>query len=248
MNTAAKALVVEHDDEQRHVPAVAESGAIFAIIERAARDPNVDIDKMERLLLMQERVLARNAKAAFASALAEMQPKLPVIGRRGVNTNTKQAYAKWEDIAESIAPVLAAHGFALTFKVNRADGMVSVTGFLFHEQGHSEETTLDLPVDTGPGRNAVQAVGSSVSYGKRYVAGALLNFVSRDMPDDDGNTSTDAPAFITDEQVVQLRELLDAKGADTAKFLKFIKLERLEQIHASAFQRVIDLVNTYKKG
>ncbi|CAB4202915.1 hypothetical protein UFOVP1623_13 [uncultured Caudovirales phage] len=63
--------------------ALTDSNAMMAIIERAARDPNIDIDKMERLMAMKERMDASRAKSAFDSALAEMQPKLPVVHKNG---------------------------------------------------------------------------------------------------------------------------------------------------------------------
>ena len=52
-------------------PPLAEQSAdpIIGMIERAARDPQVDIDKMERLVAMQERSIARAAEDALFGAL-----------------------------------------------------------------------------------------------------------------------------------------------------------------------------------
>src|SRR5690606_4042351 len=58
------------------------------------------------------------------------------------------------------------------------------TGVLLHKAGHREETTIKLPADSSGNKNAVQAVASSVSYGKRYAAGALLNLTSHGEDDD----------------------------------------------------------------
>lgn len=173
----------------REQPVVTDSAAIIQVIERAARDPNVDVEKMERLYAMAEKAAARQAEQAFNAALAAMQPTLPVIEQKG--KTDKAAYAKWEDINDAIRPMLHEHGFALSFRVNRTDQMVSITGVLRHVAGHHDETTLDLPVDTSGSKNAVQAVGSSVSYGKRYTAIALLNITSRDPKDrdDDGQAA-----------------------------------------------------------
>jgi hypothetical protein len=170
----------------RETPVATDSAAIIQVIERAALNPDVDVEKMERLYAMAERASARQAEQAFNAALAEMQPKLPVIENRGETDKSK--YAKWEDINDAIRPMLHEHGFALSFRVNRTEQMVSITGVLRHIGGHHDETTLDLPVDTSGSKNAVQAVGSSVSYGKRYTAIALLNITSRDPVDrdDDG--------------------------------------------------------------
>ena len=60
-----------------------EPTSLMEVIARASRDPSVDVDKLERLLGMAERLEARQAKQAYSTALAEMQPKLPVIEERG---------------------------------------------------------------------------------------------------------------------------------------------------------------------
>src|SRR5690242_1659800 len=91
-------------------PAPSEATAIIAMIERAATNPAVDIDKMERLFKMHADVVIRNAKTAYASALASMQPELPIIAKRGtirLGSGKNPTYALWEDINEAIRPVLA---------------------------------------------------------------------------------------------------------------------------------------------
>lgn len=159
-----------------------EAVGMLPMIERAARDPNVDVDKMERLMSMMERVESRHAEAAFATDLAEMQDELPSIGERG-NAAGRYTYALWEDINAAIKPVLKRHGFALSFRTDFTDG-ISVTGVLSHKGGHKIDTTIKLPADASGNKNAVQAVASSVSYGKRYTAGALLNLTSHGEDDD----------------------------------------------------------------
>lgn len=165
---------------------------IMEVISRAATDPSTDVDKLDRLLAMYERISDREAKAAYADALALMQPELPEIVERGgiknANKEVQSTYALWEDINREIKPILAKHGFALSFRVERIDGLVSVTGVLEHRAGHRESTTLSLPVDSSGSKNAVQAVGSSTSYGQRYTAKLLLNLTSRGA-DDDGKAA-----------------------------------------------------------
>lgn len=168
---------------------VSGSAAIIQVIERAAMNPAVDIDKMERLLQMQERIMEREAKAAFDEAFAAMQPELPIIEEHGGikdrSDKVQSTYALWEDINEAIKPVLAKYGFGISFRTGAKDGKILVTGVLAHRLGHREETSMELPSDTSGSKNAVQAVGSSTSYGKRYTAQALLNLTSRG-EDDDG--------------------------------------------------------------
>lgn len=176
------AVVQEHEGP-RFVPAPkAEGATLLAVISRAAADPHTDVDKMERLMAMYERVEAKRSEAEFASALADMQSKLPSIGERG-NAAGRYTFALWEDINTAIKPILTQHGFALSFRTDFSDG-IAVTGVLSHRSGHKETTTIKLPADASGNKNAVQAVASSVSYGKRYTAGALLNLTSHGEDDD----------------------------------------------------------------
>lgn len=212
------------------------SGGLLEVIARAARDSSVDIDKMERLISMQERVQNRNAEVAFNAALAELQPKLPVINERGGikdrSGNVQSTYALWEDVNEAIRPHLAEHGFALRFRVDRQADQISVTGILSHREGHKEETTLTLPTDTSGSKNAVQAVGSSTSYGKRYTAFALLNITSTG-EDDDGDKAGVRPRSdaVNDDTLTLLIDYCEAVGGNqSGLILSAYKVKRLDEL------------------
>lgn len=229
-----------------------ESAAIIQVIERAAMNPDVDVDKMERLYAMHERAMERQARAAFASALAEVQPKLPVIDERGGIKDragkVQSTYAKWEDIADAIRPVLHDHGFALSFRVVTTP-KVAVTGVLMHRDGHREETTMELPVDGSGSKNDVQAVGSSFSYGKRYTAIALLNITSRAAQDrdDDGRgagLSREAQAAVSDinmaEGLVELRKWKAEKYDWCAKNLQAHELKEVIALYNTRSRKMRD--------
>lgn len=238
---AATPVIIEPGRD--NAPAVvSEADAILGVIERASRDPQVDMDKMERLIAMRERLRAIDAETRFNAALAEMQDELPVIEERGkidIGRGKPQAYALWEDINEAIKPVLARHGFSLTFRTGEAENRVIVTGILRHRGGHKEETTMKLPVDTSGSKNAVQAVGSSTSYGKRYTAAALLNLTSRlaEDKDDDGNAG--GIRLISDQQFIELQTLVVETGADLPKFCSYMKVDALAKIPAKDFDRAV---------
>lgn len=197
--------------EQDQAPTtVGESATLLQVISRAAADPACDIDKMERLMAMHERMQARDAEAQFNAAMAAMQSDIPSIAERGaivVNGQKRSDYATFEDINDVIKPIMQAHGFAITFKVENTPGGLSVTGILMHRAGHRESTTMMLPLDTSGSKNAVQAVGSSTSYGKRYVMSALLNLTTRG-EDDDGHAAVPT-ANVTNVQAAGINALLD---------------------------------------
>jgi hypothetical protein len=246
--SAAELLPAETGAPQLPAP-LSEAGAIVQMIERIALNPAADIDKFERLLEMQERVAARTAKAAYDAALAVMQPELPVIAERGGIRNkdgdVQSTYALWEDINDAIKPILSRHGFALSFRVERPEGLIAVTGVLSHRDGHREETTLSLPVDSSGSKNSVQAIGSSTSYGQRYTAKLLLNLTSRGV-DDDGKAG--GSAYITDEQVGTIQELMESVGADRERFLAYIGAASIAEIPADKFKAAMAALMAKKGG
>jgi len=241
MNAVAKTEPNAVEVTQSHQAPTTEAAAILSLIERAAMNPAVDIDKMERLFEMQKQAMARAARADFDTALAMMQPELPAIDERGSIKNNagkvQSTYALWEDINDAIKPILARHGFSLTFRVKNASGMVSVTGIL-GGHNHREETTLDLPIDNSGAKNGVQSIASSTSYGQRYTAKLLLNLTSRGV-DDDGKGAGDS-------EVLQ-RAIADINLAEGVEALRKWKQERYDglskMLAPQELREVIDLYN-----
>lgn len=170
---------------------------LLSMIERAARDPSFDVEKMQQLFALQERVHERQAKQAFTDAKIEMRPFLPEITMKGMirildkdgNAKQETPFARFEDLHELVVPVLTEHGFDLKFRNGLSpEGKVRVTTVLSHRLGHEDETYFDLPHDTSGSKNAVQAIGSSTKYGMRYGTISILNLrVVGD--DDDGNAA-----------------------------------------------------------
>lgn len=193
-----------------------QSAAVIAMIERVAVDPNADIAKLEKMIELQERILDRNAKGAFASAMAAMQSEMPEVAERGKAHNTK--YATFEDINAAVRPVLEKYGFAVTFRIKQTDVSIKVTAVLSHREGHSEETDIVLPSDASGSKNAVQAVGSSVSYGKRYTMSALLNIATRG--EDDDAAGAVAVKKVTEFQARAIRERVAKAPAHVKAWMK----------------------------
>jgi hypothetical protein len=220
--------------EQRSqvVKSITTDNSIMAVISRAAADPTCDIEKMERLLAMHERMQAKTAEQAFNAAMAQMQCEIPTVFEAAVNLHTGNAYATLDDISRIVKPIMQKHGFAITFKVENLDGAISVTGILMHRDGHREQTTMTLPADIGKGRNDVQAVGSSTTYGKRYVMSALLNITTGETRDDDGQSSDGSETADMRAQVVE--DILERIGQTTTpEELKDVWQASLKVLQAS---------------
>jgi len=158
---------------------------MISMIERVAMDPNSDLTKLERMIELKERHDASSARAAFASAFAQASASFPDIPKNGKGHNN-MPYATLKDIISYTRPVLSESGLALTFGVDTSGANVIVTAKLMHKAGHTETTSIDLPKDGSGSKNAVQAVGSSQTYGQRYTAQAILGLSLGEDTEDDG--------------------------------------------------------------
>lgn len=153
------------------------------IVELASM-PDFDVAKLDKLMDLQEREMNRLAKIAFNKDFTSMQSEITTVTKSKQGHNYK--YATLEDIVDIVRPTLEKHGFAVSFGVNTTSDII-VTCTLMHKEGHSIETTMQLPADKSGSKNAVQAIGSSVSYAKRYTLSSLLNIATRD--DDDAQAA-----------------------------------------------------------
>jgi hypothetical protein len=189
---------------ENHPVPTNETAAILQVIERAATNPDVDIDKMERLFSMHERMKQREAERAFADAMAAAQAEMPVVVRNLRNNQTNSRYADIAAIAKAVNPIITKHGFSLSFgtDASRLDDHYCITCTVSHEGGHSKHYQADIPADgTGmkgnANKTATHAFGSTMSYGRRYLTLLIFNIATGD--DDDGNRAGAGPV-ITDSQ------------------------------------------------
>lgn len=215
---------------------VAQPDPVLSLIERVAMDPNASIEKLERMMAMRDKLQADNARAMFAQAFAAASSEFPMIPLNGRGDKNKP-YALLKDIISGTKPVLSKHGLALSFGVESAPDRVTVTAKLMHIGGHCETTSIELPKDQSGSKNAVQAVGSSQTYGQRYAAQAILGLSLGDDGDDDGKAAgTD---LINADQFFELKTLIDDAAADEAKFCEFLKVPNLEALPARQFAAAV---------
>jgi hypothetical protein len=117
-----------------------------------------------------------------------------------------------------LRPLLAKHGLAISFASVDNKESVTITGTI-SGWGWERSSTYTLPPDAGPGRNAVQARGSSRRYAKRYIVDDLCNVV-RKGKDDDGKGAIEA--LIDAAQITMLSSLMKRTDTDEAAFLKMM--------------------------
>jgi hypothetical protein len=213
-------------------------------LRAAVTNPQVDAEKLRELLRYEERLSAQSARIEFDRAFSQLQLVLPAIAERGFlpssNGGQGSTYARWEDINETVKPLLTKFGFAMRFRTAQTADRVSATCYLSHRGGHSEETTISLPLDSRDGKSGVHAVGSSTTYAKRYAASALLNITS--LGDDDDGVLASAPPRIDPEQLAELRSKLSSVGGDEAHLSAFLGVETLAELPIGRFRYAIAIL------
>jgi hypothetical protein len=148
-----------------------------------------DLDKLQKLMDLQERWEANEARKAYVSAIGRFKANPPRIQKtKSVSFgNTKYKHAELDIASEMIGAALAKEGISHRWEVEqREHGLICVTCILTHDQGHSERVTMQATPDTSGSKNAIQAVGSAVSYLQRYTLFAAVGIAPHGADDDAG--------------------------------------------------------------
>jgi hypothetical protein len=178
--------------------------------------------------------------------MASAKANMPVIIKEQEKTGGGGTY-KYEDlagIARAIDPVLAAHGLSYRFRTD-SNGTVKVTCIISHRDGHSEENSLSSSPDTSGSKNAIQAIGSAVTYLQRYTLKAALGLAAS--KDDDAAAVGNGPDVISSEQAIEIEDLLKETGAKRDAFLGWLKVETVLDIPVRHFARAVAALKEKKK-
>lgn len=170
-----------------------EATTLLAVISRAARDESTDVEKMERLMAMYERVEAKRAETAFNEAMTEAQKRVGRVSADATNPQTRSQYATYAKLDSVLRPIYTECGFALSFDTGQEapPDYVRVLCYVSHSAGFSRTYHVDMPADGkgakgGDVMTKTHAFGSGVSYGMRYLLKMIFN-VAIGEEDDDGN-------------------------------------------------------------
>lgn len=210
---------------------------------RLAVEQGADLDRLERLMDLQERWEANQARRAFVEAMAAFKAEpLEILKRKTVSFTTRDGdttsytHAELSDVCDGVVPAMAKHGLSHAWNIQQVDGGVRVTCTITHILGHSESVTMFAAPDASGKKNAIQQVASTVTYLQRYTLLAACGVATKGT-DDDGRAS-EAPIveLITEEQEAKLREMIDASGANLPRFLQHMQVEKLSDIQAAHYE------------
>ncbi|MCA1298002.1 ERF family protein [Stappia indica] len=153
------------------------------------------LEVVEKLMSLQDRWEANQARKAFDDAMARMREKMPrVVKDKKVDFSTAKGrtnyqYEDLDSVTSAISPVMAELGLSFRWRTDNSASGVKVSCIISHRGGHYEETSLSAPVDASGNKNTIQAIGSAITYLQRYTLKAALGLAAG--VDDDGHGGRD---------------------------------------------------------
>lgn len=170
------------------------AAGFLQMIERASRDPSVDIEKMERLMAMHERMIARQAEAEFNEAMTACQREMGVISADATNPQTRSKYATYAKLDSKLRPIYTKHGISISYGTGDAPDAEHVRVIAHVARGsYTRIYKIDMPNDGkgakgGDVMTKTHAQGAGMQYGMRYLLKGIFNVAVGD-EDRDGNSA-----------------------------------------------------------
>jgi len=219
-----KSELVTIDSENKQV-----ATATPADLIRIAVEQNMDVEKLSKLMDLQERWEANDARKQYFDAFAAFQSMVPVLHKSKEGHNYK--YAPLGDIAQQIKPSLEQCQLSYRFDIQDTGDLISVTCIISHRAGHQEKTTMTAAPDPSGSKNAIQARGSAVSYLQRYSLIGALGLTTADT-DMDGRLSSET---ISDGQAASIKARLEYTGSNVQKFCQLLSIPNVDAMPASKY-------------
>lgn len=164
-----------------------EEAELAAKIEEYRRDVPPGIGEVEAELRAQIDELKRKPPVNLYAAIHKAQAQIETVRKNGENPHFKSKYATLDEIWETVRKAVNDAGLIVFCTIETRGDKKELTTHVA-EIKSGEEVSCSFPIvaqATGP-----QAIGSAMTYARRYTLTALLEIVTGDGADDDGEAAT----------------------------------------------------------
>lgn len=162
---------------------------------------NANIEVMEKVFELHQKIQADDAKKVFFAAMSKAQAIMPIVEKSNTASfrtksggNMSYKFASLDDVTKVVRSILPDSGLSYRHQVKQDANNVTVKCIVSHAGGHSEECLMSMPIDTSGQKNALQAIASTVSYLKRYTLCAAFGIATGEDEDDGAGYSSIANA------------------------------------------------------
>lgn len=200
-----------------------EGGAPLHPMVRAAMNApgGPDPVMLEKLMDLQERWEATEARKAFTTAMTGLKRDLPRVihhdqevdfKSKKTGTRTHYTHTSLARVVTEVVDVLTEHGFSHSWIPQTSGRDVVVTCRLTHTDGHSEETSLSAPLDTTGNKSPAQGVASTITLLQRYSLLSLLGIATADMKEPTGEGHAPDPGAVDPARTMKALGWLKRQG------------------------------------
>ena len=201
---------------------------------------------VNQVMAQRRRELEFNSRTAYAKSMVQAKECMPAIAKtkevkfsaKGGRTYYK--HAELSEIVASVVPWLAKFGFSHNWNVEQAENTIRVSCVLTHHAGHSEVTSITSPHDLSGSKNAIQAVGSAITYLQRYTLLAATGLAAG--TDDDGVATGKTVDRISVEQSSAVAKLLVDSGTVMEDFLSHYGITSLQELPATEYANAVQIL------
>jgi hypothetical protein len=167
----------------------------------------------------------------LAKALSKAQATISDPGKVSENPHFKSRYADLHEILQAIRPAFSEHGLSVVqFPVATDPGRMGLETRIMHESGQWIEPEMTLSADLGNPKNVSHAMGSMITYMRRYSLAACAGIFQAD---DDGNAASEQAGY-TAEQKNEFDDLLANAGAgEFFSYLAGLNSDTRSALHSS---------------
>lgn len=201
----------------------------------------------------------------ICKALLDFHKEVNRIEKDGENPHFGNSYATIDQIIDEVRPLLAKHGlFVMQMATNDDPSEVKLVTRIYHSSGQWMESP---PLTLKPQRQDPQAIGSAVTYARRY---SLTSFLSLNTgEDDDGNAASlpqqqqtnqtkqqkqtkqqskaNGQALATDKQKKAIFAIATKKGLDREQVKKLVaRLIEREDLQTLTSKEASDIIDGIK--
>ena len=160
-----------------------------------ARDPSIDVEKMQAMFEIYEKLNTEKARLSFLTEFARIRPLIaPIFKTSDVNFtakghNVSYSHVDINQLMKTIDKALVENKSTIHYRFTsfEKDNRIGVSCILADHLGHVVETKLHAPIDATGSKNAHQAIGSAITYLQRYTLNLAWGLSASH--DDDGNQS-----------------------------------------------------------
>jgi hypothetical protein len=200
-----------------------------------------DLEKLEKLLALQERYEANQSKKAFVKAMIGFKAEAPKVTKDKNNKQYGSKYTSLDNLVNTVNPVLSKHGLSSSWDIEQ-NGIIKVSCRIMHELGHSEIASASAPADVSGAKNAIQQIKSTITYLKLVTFESICGLASSETSlDDDGKSA--GSELVNETQISKITEYFDNYKIDKNKFLSFMKVAKVEEILAKDYDKAINALN-----